>query len=77
MLFNTIFNLYTFQEQFELENDAYVDHRFYMQVRNFVEVYGFLFTIIGFTLFNLIYWPWLLISSKYFSNAVDLNFNSA
>ena len=52
------------------------DKAFYWKIRNYVEVYGFLFTIVGFVFFNLIYWPWILINSNYYNDNVDFNYNS-
>jgi len=60
-----------FEEKTERGNQ-----RFYWRVQGYVEVYGFLFTIIGFLLFNLFFWPWMLFSSDYFSDRLDYKYNA-
>jgi hypothetical protein len=40
-----------------------------------LEKYGFILFFALFLVFNLIYWPWLLISSGYYDWVVDLKHN--
>ncbi len=40
-----------------------------------LETYGFYAFLLFFIIFNLIYWPWLLISADYFNWHVDLSYN--
>jgi len=40
-----------------------------------VETYGFISLCLGFTFFNLVYWPWLIISSNYGAFTVNFTFN--
>ena len=40
-----------------------------------IENYGFVLFSLIFVVFNLIYWPWLLVASDYFQWDVDLTYN--
>jgi hypothetical protein len=40
-----------------------------------IERYGLRSFIILFFLFNLIYWPWLLVASRYFNWELDFTYN--
>jgi len=58
-----------------LEPDSAVDNFLRGYEEKDIEKYGFRAFSLLFVLFNLIYWPWLLVSSEYFTWDVDLTYN--
>jgi len=78
LLHKKLYNFKEGKEDDDEEKDPKIkgeEDPFYAKIRNYIEVYGFLLTIIGFLVFNLIYWFWLLVASDYLYSYVDLDYN--
>jgi len=55
--------------------DWRMSDRKYRNAAIFIHMYGFRLLFISFLLFNLGYWPWLLLKSNYFQWDVDPKYN--